>query len=232
MPTCPDCGVELAEDARSCPLCGKPLGDARPHAHEKYIDPEDRERLTERERRTIAWEVLSVSSAIAAVAVLAVNLIDSGALTWALYPLFCLAFAWTVFTGVFLLYRKPLLAILFPALALHAFLVGLDLVDGRLSWALPLALPIALDAELSAAAAYLLSRVSKRKGANLIALALLAVVTLCIGVESTLDNFLSGRVALSWSAIVAFTLVPIACFLFYLHYRVGKKTNLRKLFRL
>ncbi len=233
MPYCSDCGVELAPDARHCPLCGKPIDVPHEQAsHEHYIDPEDRERLTDKERRIIVWETLSVSALIAALTVAAINFLVAHALTWSLYPLFSLAFIWVVFTSPLLLAGRPFWAVLLPAIALPAFLIGLDAVDGRLSWAPPVALPIAFTFEALTAAAAFFIRASKRKGANVIAYALLAIAGLCVGIEATVDHFVRRRVVLGWSAIVAIALVPIALFLFYLHYRIGRKTNLRKLFRL
>jgi hypothetical protein len=234
MAYCPNCGVELAPDALACPLCLAPLGPDAPrrHAPEHIIDPEDREKLTDAERRTIVWEIISVSTGIAAIVVCAVNLIESQALTWGLYPLASLCFFWVLLTAPLRLGSRPVLAILLAALSLPAFLVALDLVDGRLGWSLSVALPIALDAEISAALAVLASARSKRKGANLIGFGLLAATALCVGIEATLDRFQSGRLDLTWSAIVAVALVPVAGFLFYLHHRVTKKANLRRLFRL
>ncbi len=236
MPYCPECGVELAENAVACPLCGKKIDEPRESGHhhqrEKFIDPEDAEKLSDRERRKIVWEALSVSAAIAGLAVAAINFLTSGTLSWSLYPLFSLAFIWAGVSGPLLFYARPLLAAAFPALALPLFLVGIDLVDGKLTWGLTIGVPIALDVELSLAVAYLIGRFSKRKGVNLIALALLAAATICLGIEAMVGLQLRGRVSFHWSAIVAVTLVPVAAFLFYIHYRVGKKTSLRKLFRL
>ncbi|MBL8967473.1 MAG: zinc ribbon domain-containing protein [Spirochaetaceae bacterium] len=236
MPYCPECGVELAENALSCPLCGKridePRGSAHHHPREKFIDPDDAEKLSDRERRKIVWEALSVSAAIAGLAVAAINFLISGALSWSLYPLFSLAFLWAGLSGPLLFYSRPLLAAAFPALALPLFLLGIDLVDGALTWGLTIGVPIALDVELSLAVAYLIGRFSKRKGVNLIALALLAAASICLGIEAMVSLQLQGVLRFRWSAIVAVTLVPVAGFLFYIHYRVGKKTSLRKLFRL
>jgi peptidoglycan/LPS O-acetylase OafA/YrhL len=237
MPYCPNCGVELEETARACPLCGAPspaaaaapAGAARP---ERLIDPEDREKLTEGERLKIAWEVISVSSAIGGAVVCAMNLFMSGEISWALYPLASLALAWVLLTLPFRLRRRPVLVSLVAACATPAFLLCLDLIDGKLDWSLRLGLPIALAAELSAALAALAGAKARRKGINIIAFALVAAAATCVAIESALGLFLTGRLELNWSLVVAVSLGSVAVFLLYLHHRVTTRVNLRKLFRL
>jgi len=235
MAYCPNCGVELSPEASSCPLCGAPTSDrlpANPQHTDHLIDPEDREKLTSNERKTIAWEVVSVSLFICSVVVVAVNLLANRVISWSLYPLLSLALLWVFITSPLILYRKPALAVLTPALAIPAFLIGIDLVDGVFHWSLSLALPIALIAELSVAAAAFVSSRVKRRGINIVAFVLLAAAVLCIGVESTIALYLFKAISLRWSVIVALALVPVAGFLIYLHYRIVKKSNLRKMFRL
>ncbi|HTX71656.1 MAG TPA: DUF6320 domain-containing protein [Rectinemataceae bacterium] len=233
MALCPECGVELDASVQFCPLCGAAV---QPEAHsssrESMFDPEDRENFTEDERRTIAWEVLSVSTGIAAVVVCAVNLFVDRRLTWSLYPIVSLVFIWVLFTMPLRLGKRPLLAALGAAVALPGFLLALNLIEGRLSWAPVIALPIALVAELSAAVVAFATSRAKRKGANVIGFCLLAVALLCMDIEATISLYFFGRLVLQWSAIVATALVPVSGFLFYLHHRVTKKSNLRKLFRL
>jgi hypothetical protein len=237
MPYCPKCGVELEEKAAACPLCGTPSFTApvRPESArrgEPYIDPENREQLTDEERLKIAWEVISVSAAIAAAVVCAMNLIMGHGLTWALYPVASLVLAWMLLTLPFKLRSRPFLAALVAACALPAFLVSLDAIDGKLGWSLRAGVPIALVSELSAALAAFASVKARRKGINIIAFALLAAAAICVGIDVILELFLTGRLELQWSVVVAVSLGSVAAFLLYLHHRVTTKVNLRKLFRL
>jgi hypothetical protein len=245
MPYCPNCGVELAAKAHSCPLCGTSatasLEEATReaaakasvrHRGDSLFDPEDREKLSDSERRTIRWEILSVSIIIALVGVLGVNLLAEGNLTWALYPAFSLVFIWVLLTAFIRLQKKPAIAGLIACFALLGFFLTLDLVDGSLDWAPLIAIPIALITEISAALAVFAGVRAKRKGANLIAFALMAVTTTCLGIEGTLEFQLGGTQHILWSGIVAAALLPVSAFLFYIHHRVNKVANLRRLFRL
>jgi hypothetical protein len=229
---CPRCDVELSPDATFCPLCGTCLDPANPAPRLDYIDPDDAEHLTDLERRKIGLEVLSVSAIIATLAVSAVNLATAGALTWALYPLVSLGFAWVLGAALIGAFRPRILAFLLPGAALLLFLVGLDLIEGGLSWAPRLAIPIALDAEIAFGLAAFLSSRARRKGANVAAFFFIATSAVCVGIEVMTDLLAGGPVRLGWSSIVGFALVPVSVFLLYLHHRLGQKASLRKLFRL
>ena len=238
MPYCPNCGVELEEGAPACPLCGMPSLGAKakpdsPALGDRYIDPENREKLTEWERQKIVWEVISVSAAIAAAVVCAMNLLMSRELTWALYPLASLILAWILMTSPLRLRsHHPAWAILTAACAVPVYLVGVDFFDGALGWSLRIAIPIALAAELSAALAAFAAAKARRKGINIIAFAFIAAAATCIGIDAVLGLSRTGRLELQWSLVVAVSLGSVAAFLLYLHHRVTTKVNLRKLFRL
>jgi hypothetical protein len=236
MAYCPDCGVELAPEASSCPLCGRPVDRKAGHgAHfnvVELLDPEDHDRLSSAEQRRVGWEVRSVSAFIAAAAVSAINLVESGGLSWSLYPLASILYLWVLSSAVVGLGKRPVWAGLVVALATPAFLLALDAVDGTLGWSLHIALPIAAVTELAAGAVGLAAWKAARKGINLIAFGLFGVVAVCVGIEISLGFALWGRLAFRWSAIVAFSLIPVAAFLLYLQYRLGKGTSLRRIFRL
>jgi len=232
MALCPKCGVELDEGLTSCPLCGTPLTSDEGRPRESIFDPEDREKFTEDERRTIAWEVVSVSAGIAAAVVCLVDLLLERTLSWSLYPISSLIFLWILFTAVLRLGKRPLSATIVAAVALPLYLLVLNLIEGSLTWGPTLAVPIAIIAELAAGLVVFAMSKVRRKGANVIAFCLLGVSLLCIGIDASLNLYFEAHLGLRWSTIVATALVPVAGFLFYLHHRVTKKSNLRKLFRL
>ncbi|HEY9054300.1 MAG TPA: DUF6320 domain-containing protein [Rectinemataceae bacterium] len=232
MPYCPDCGVEIGQ-APACPLCG--ATNPRTRAEEKAAnftdDPLSRP-FTPQESRKIAWEVLSVAFAIAVIALLSINLIVSGRISWSLYPISTFAFIWVVATSFLVVRKAPRLRIALAALDLPLYLLALGAFVGDSSWAWKLAVPIALFAELVALCVGLIVRASRRKGLNVLSYCLVGAALVCLGVEILVDLYMGGGIRLAWSAITALALVPIASFLLYLHYRVATSTNLRRLFKL
>lgn len=247
MPYCPDCGVEIG-GAPSCPLCGarNPRSTAGAEAgcedanketgetkRGNFLgDAEILENFTPKERNTIAWEVVSVAFAVAITALSAINFLTEQRLSWALFPVSALVFLWIIATVVLVLDRTTPLRWILAALDLPAFLIALGLLTGDTSWAWRLALPIAIFTELIIASLLLQIQNTKRKGLNILAFILVGIAIGCLGIEIFIDLYVTGAIRMSWSAITALALVPIAGFLIYFHYRVAKTTNLRRLFKL
>ncbi len=235
MPYCPECGAEIG-DADRCPLCGTPNPTLKaaiaPQASEPKHAGEVEEKLSGAETRKIAWEVLSVAFLIAVLILGAVNFFVSRRFSWSLYPIVSILLLWVEASAILVLRRHVALSVTLGALSPPLFLIGLGYVSGDPRWALGLAVPIAVLAEALAGAVHLAIRATKQKGLNLISYVLIGSAALCIGLEIFIDLFAMGHVALVWSPICAIALLPIAVFLFYLHFRIMKSANLRRLFNL
>ena len=245
---CPDCGVELAAQATKCPLCGAKAveslgGEDRARRAEASLSSvgggegrgsilEDRAAAEGREKNTLRWEMLSVSVLISAAAVSAVNLLTSGSLSWALYPLASLAFLWVVISALIELRQLPGLCLPLAFVSLPLYLLALDLVDGRLAWAWPIAIPISILVELSLGLALLIASRLRWKPLLSLSIFLLAATLSCLGIDGSLSIAFFGRLNLRWSAVVAASVIPIAIFLVYLQLRVPHVARLRRLFHL
>jgi hypothetical protein len=238
MAICPRCGVELGDEAETCPLCRTPLpegqaGSGGASYPEKALDPEDFDGFSPMEKRKVFLEVFSVCSLIAASVVSAVDLISGRPLdlSWSLFPVITIALVWLAVCVPIILLRRPWLiaSALAPALLLYAF--SIDVLDGGgLSWFPTIGGPIIAVAEGLVIGTTVLSVHTKRKGLNIIAMALAAGAVFVTSIEIILNLNLSGRVSVTWSAVVDTAVVPVAGFLFYLHYRITKRASLRKLF--
>jgi len=255
VPYCPNCGVELAASALKCPLCGASavteLGDEERAARAarglgleslsamdtRSGDPsvEDKDFASAaggRERDTLRWEVLSVSTLISAIAVCAVNLLTTENLSWALYPLSSLTFVWVVLTALIELRAKPALGLPIAFLALPAYLLALDFVEGQLSWAWPIGIPIAVIVEASFGLAFYISGLTKWRPLLAMSFFFLAATLSCLGIEGSLSLALLGGIRIRWSGVVAASLIPVSGFLIYVHLRVLHNARIRRLFRL
>jgi peptidoglycan/LPS O-acetylase OafA/YrhL len=196
------------------------------------LDPENRENLTVSEGHLMLWELLSVSFGIGALAVCIVDVTERPGFGWSLYPIASIVLAWILVTALLRSRRPSFAAFAIPAVAIPAYLVALDLIDGDLDWSLSIGVPICLLAEAAIGIAALAIVRARRKGANIAAIALAAVAIFCLGLESTLDLASGKGLSPGWSSIVLASLLPISLYLFYLHYRILGKKGLRRFFRL
>ncbi|MCX7027721.1 MAG: DUF6320 domain-containing protein [Spirochaetes bacterium] len=226
MSYCPDCGVEIGT-APACPLCDAKNPKVQAKA-EMECDEETgaraasadflgaaskSEHFTPQESRKIVWEVLSVAFSIAIGSLLAINILVAGRLTWSLYPVATFVFIWVVSTSFLVMRRAPKLRLLLAAAAPLLYLLALGAFTGDFSWAWRLAVPIAIFSEIVCSGIALMILGAKRKGLNIFAYALVGVALICVGVEIFVDLYFHGVIRLTWSAITALALIPIASFL-------------------
>jgi hypothetical protein len=188
--------------------------------------------LSVAERSRVAVELLSVGFGIALAVTLLVDLFVEHGFGWSRYSSVGIVAAWLISAMPLILRGKPwiLFAVLAPSLLLLVFL--LDVFDGRIGWFLYFGMPITLLLEACVAAAGAIGAALRRKGLNLVAVALTGIAAFCVGLEGILDLNFQKNLAFDWSVVVAFALVPSAGLLFYLHYRIVHRASLRKLFRL
>lgn len=197
------------------------------------LDPEGREGLSEAERLTLGWEVRSVCLFIAGAAVLAIDLLRSGRVTWSVYPLLSLGLLFVFSTALRVFHGRPaaIVATMTPALPL--FFVGLDWAGRQVpTWSLTIALPISLVVQAAALALVWASMTVKSRGTNLLGFALFAVAGVCLCIETSLRLAQDRPLGFTWSAIVAFSILPVGLFLLYFHYRLARKASLRRIFHL
>jgi len=239
MPYCPACKVALAPKAETCPLCNARSVESlaeQPHSSVSYSDnvrdADEKEKLSPAETRRMVVELLSVSFAIMLIATTGIDIMLFPGIPWSLFTGLILVVLWLFTAMPLLLWGRPWLiyAVLGPSLVLAFFLWAL--FSGGLSWFLFPGLPIVLLSEAAVLASFVLIAVQKHKGLNAVGVILGAAVFLCTGIDATVRAFLHGTVALSWSVIVIFSVLPVAGFFFYLHYRVVNRASLRKIFRL
>ena len=188
--------------------------------------------LKRSERSRLALELLGLVFGIALVTTLLVDLFVNQALGWSRYSSAAIAAAWAYASAPITLRKKPRQALTALFGITLALILGLDAADARLSWSLSIGMPIAIVGFCGFALAAAAIRKAKRKGLNVLGVALGCVAFVALGVELVLDLAALGRPDLRWSVVVAFALIPSSTLLFYLHHRITDRASLKKLFRL
>jgi hypothetical protein len=240
MPYCSRCGVEVDAGVSACPLCEAPIFHVEEPAGKRddspypqhIIDPDDAYRLSKAERRRIGIEILSLAAALAGGAVLLVDLLLDRGLGWSRYVVASIALGWILTIAPLALYGRLKATLGAMGAAVLGYLLALDGIDGRLGWSLSLGVPIALASFLTVAATVASMASRKVKGLNLLGIGSLGLSAFLVALEAILRLGLGESVRPYWSIVAALALVPIAVFLFYLHGRVLRGADLRKIFRL
>lgn len=240
MPYCSRCGVEVVDGSESCPLCSTPIQNLdttlRREEQAAYpqhiIDPEDAYNLSKAERRRIGVELLSLAAFLASAALILVDKLSHVSLGWSRYAVASVIFGWLIAIAPVILYHQAKAAIALDSVAIVAFLLVMDWFDGSLTWSIAIGVPIAL-ASISAIAGTAMV-IAKRaiKGLNVLGIGALGLAVYLIALEAIIRLALGGSAKPYWSIVASLALVPVAVLLFFLHGRVLRGANLRKIFRL
>lgn len=225
MTICINCGVELDDGLKSCPLCGKD-----PHVEESkekaaFNYPSGIIQLHRKEIRMSLWELSGVIAFSAVIVCTLVDLIIIKGLSWSLVSDVFVLGGWITFSLFLRAYNRT--SVIFPGLIITILtaLFIIDLLGKGEKWFLPLGLPLTASVFVSAGIIMLLYRIANLKGLNVLAAALLVLSGLCVLIEIIIDEYLKGSVDLRWSLIASVSIVPLALILLFYHYRL-KKGNL------
>jgi len=226
MNICANCGVELDEGLKNCPLCGKAPGEKINHPDEVGNSPSAIIQLQKKENMRYLWELFGIIAFSGITVCTIVDLLISKGLAWSLYSDISIAAAWIIIT-LFLFARKRRLVII-PSLAVTilAALFLIDLITSGQNWFIKVGLPITIAVFAVTALISVLYRDARLKGLNIIAAALFALSGLCILTEIILDSYLFNNVVLRWSLITAVSVLPVALILIFYHYRLKKGNRL------
>ena len=233
MSICSNCGVEVAEDLRCCPLCRNPLQPGVAGEQQEWPTPAPVPPEAGRRLRYWLLEILSLLAATGAIVVFAADFASGMSLTWSRYPLASIAFLWISAVLLILGSGRVWMSLLAEVAAVGLFLYVLNGLTPGPSWFLPLALPLAL---LAGAILGLTLGIVRKWNLSLfgaIATALLAAAVFVVGLELILNRYLIDRWFVSWSATTFGCTLPLVFLLLYLRKRVQpKQAEIRKFLHL
>lgn len=233
MSYCVECGVELSNGAKSCPLCGTPVLNPRrpqePDAAPLY--PENREKPAPQIDRGYMRKLALAVALLPVLTVLILDLLD-GRVSWSLYVIGAIWLIVCLFAVPFLFTSKrPYAFIALDAGALGAYLGLIALLNGGGGWYLKLALPMVLWLGLCLMGALRAVRWLKHRILNRIALVLTQVAVCLLGIETIIDYYLRQRVQITWSVYAGLPMLVLALFFLLLGaYRPLQKEIRKRLF--
>lgn len=209
MSYCVNCGVELADSEKYCPLCDtEVINPKKPWSQPASTPyPHRVERVLNREAKRFVVGLVSLLLIIPAVISCLANYFVSGSITWAIYVV-AACFCVFVYALLPLLQTKllPLRCWIYDYLCTLFLLAVIDFNSGPVSWFLRLGLPLTSACALFALAVILINQSSMpffhKAAVFMSALGLLVVAT-----ELSIKLFLQTAPYVRWSL---YALLPCA----------------------
>lgn len=228
MPYCPKCGVEV--ESKKCPLCSYEIKrniHTKPFSHD-IINNKKKLHLTTKDK----YNIFNVSTLFLCLIVAGVNLtIDfliNSSITWSIFPVIAVTTAALITTAA--IQVRGVLKVGLILIFVLLMLLAIDLFIEEVRFFLGISLPIMCVISLLSFGVVLVSRKSRKRGANIAGYIILATSLFTVSVDIIIQNFINHRIKVSWSLITSVSLIPIALFLLYIHFSLSKKVDLNKVF--
>jgi len=232
MNICINCGVELEEGLKRCPLCGKNQGDPAEVNTDAGNYPSDIIHLHKREVRKLIWELTGIIAFSGIAVCTIVDLVIGKGIKWSLYADVSIISAWLFLTFILLKIRNVWMLISGLSATVLLMLLMFDLISAGAEWFVPVGLPITLSAAFFVCLVVVLYRYARFKGFNILAIIFLSVAGFCILTEIILDKYMKGSVDVHWSLLAAVSILPIALVLLFVHYRMKRGNKLDSFFHI
>jgi hypothetical protein len=232
MIICLNCGVELDDGLKICPLCGR---DPENKSEQEQVSgnyPSNVIQLEKEKNRRYLWELSGVIafSGIAVCTIL--DLLTGKGPNWSLFSDVSITAAWVILTLYLFAYKRTIALVFLQMLTILTALFFIDLIATGREWFFPVGLPVTVAGFIAAGIVILLYRSFHFKGLNIIASALIALSGYCIITEIVFDRYRNSIIDLQWSLIVAVSVLPVALLFFFFHYRLKKGNRLDSFFHI
>ncbi len=231
MSYCVNCGVELAESERVCPLCHTEVHNPRQPFDAKAPRPfPARIDLFEpTDNRGFAAAIITLVLALPAIVCLACDLAYTPGSGWSMLVVGAMAMLWVFIVPALFFRRHPILCgVVLDTSAVLGYLYLVERFAARGDWFLRLALPIVVLVNVLFVADYLLSAKCVHGRFRQVALALATAPVLLVGIEITVNFYLMGHFRLAWSLIVSIPCLILALLALVLDRRRHFKDEMRK----
>lgn len=232
MSYCVNCGVELDETLRRCPLCGTEVINPN---RKSEPDPATRpyptkvELLERRATRRFFLLMATLMLLIPPIVCLICDVLSAGRLSWSAYVIGATAMAYVYVLIPFALEKPhPWLCLALDCGITILFLYGIAAHSSK-GWFLPLALPIVLSASAAVGAVLLLFRKCRARFVRLAGV-LTAAALLCVLIDLTVNLYLQRTPVISWSLFVLAPCLILALVALVLNRRARFKEEMRRRF--
>lgn len=236
MSYCVNCGVELRDSERKCPLCGtlvvnpnKPFDETTVPAYPRNVDTSSIEDKT----KTTAGIISALLTLPPSICLLC-NFIINSKISWSLYVIGAFALIWVMVVPPILIRRGTIFwAIGMDVAAILAFLYGVSLADNAAKpWFMPLALPIVIAASIMIIVMVAVIKYGHFSRLYIASIFFICVGFLLIGIELITDPYVGNPVMPEWSLMTLIPCLGLSLIYMLLDRRKRLKNSFKKRFHM
>ncbi|GAB4312828.1 MAG: hypothetical protein Kow00127_03510 [Bacteroidales bacterium] len=242
MKICSNCGVELDPAMKECPLCHELPVEAAESSSSDKTPPVKQQKASsdttqtaepdQIKNRKLFWELTVLIFLSVSVITLVIDLLTTGNVGWSKYTV-TVSLVMIILSSLFSFRRhKPVNLTVGTFITFAGLILLLDYFGHRAGWGWKLGMPLLLVFYLFLICTIQLIRRISEKGINIIALTMVTGSLLSLAVEAILDYYFHHSVSIGWSLYVLGSAVPVAAVLLFVHYRMKKGRELKRLFHL
>lgn len=211
MSYCVNCGVELHESAKVCPLCDTPVVNPNEVYREEHLTPYPTEKgQVEMVKRKDLGILLTTVALATAITCGLLNIYVFPGRLWSLAVIGVCVILWVIMIPAVIYTKQSVYtSILFDGLSVAVYLYMLTFLANSDKWFFGLGLPIVVLVTVLVEAFALAVRKLPYSILTVALYFFTAVILLCTGLELLIDNYLGKELALGWSALVGTVCVII-----------------------
>jgi len=239
MSYCPRCGAEVEGFRKICPLCETSIPEEVRDPEDIILYPSEEEDrisytfVSNKQKRINAFFILLTVLLAPALVLVFFDWNQSGeTLTWSLYPLLSFALALSLFGLGLIFYRHFIILIGGWLSSIGVFLLVLEMLTVEKGWFLPLGLPIIGLTFFLFLTNFLVFKFSKRHGYHTLATLLSSLAVYALLMDLLFHRFWFSQFRTTWGIIVLLSLVPVAIYLYILHYVLRKPIDWQRIFHM
>lgn len=204
MSYCVNCGVELCDSAKECPLCNTPVINPRKPGQGQGISPFPEEKGQVETVKRKDWGIL-LSTVVLATAITCglLNLLVFNMTAWSLAVIGVCVIVWVIFIPAVIYTKQSVyVSVLFDGAAVGIYLYMLAYMVHSFDWFWKLGLPITVWLTVIVEGFLFCLKKLPKSFLTRGLYTFTALGILCVGLEILIDYFLKGSISLLWSAVV------------------------------
>lgn len=231
MTICKECGVQLDDDMKACPLCETPIVNGGTHKNVTLpVDKEETAKGGEKNAlQQILWQITAVLLLSAIVGTLIIDLSIHGSITWSIYPISICLMVFS-YASLIALWRTTAFLQLLGGWVISTLVLVAIYWNIEAEWPLRLALPLLSAVNVVGLMLNFILIRLKAKGLNVLAIFFVFIAILCILIEGIVSLYFKKFIDMQWSIIVAACLLPVTAAILFMYFRTRNNAELQKIF--